>query len=89
MNRRNLRRRISKSKEEEKTREAKFASRVKDRTLRRRIRLERQPREQIPEPWITEEMDKWLVTPEDDPESGSSDDSLTDSSEGVKRGRSQ
>ena len=63
--------------EDEKRSEEKFVRKVKRRTLRRRIRLERLRRGRDTE-WSVEEMDRWLWTPEDDPDSCSSEDSLTD-----------
>ena len=69
--------RDSSSDEDEKRSEEKFVRRVKRRTLRRRIRLERRRRGRDTE-WSVEEMVQWLVTPESDPDWCSPEDSLTD-----------
>ena len=69
--------RDSSSDEDEKKAEEKFVRRVKRRTLRRRIRMERRRRGRDIE-WSVDEMVHWLVTPEGDPDSCSSEDSLID-----------
>ena len=72
---------FSSSEDEDKAKETKFVNRVKRRTLRRKTRMDRQRRGQGMV-WSAKNMDHWLATPEDDPEPGRSDESLTDSAEG-------
>ena len=77
----------SSSDEAETQSEDKFVKRAKRRILRRRIRMERRRgqtqinlkgRSGCLASWSFEEMDRWITTTEDDPEFGSSEDSLID-----------